>query len=370
MANGEFCIPWGRPHYWGKEREFVAEAIDSLWISGGPFVDRFERDFAACCEGVPSISCANGTAALHLIYLGLGIRPGDEIVVPGFGFLAAANVALHLGARPVFCDVDPETWCMRARDIEANLGDKTRAIVVVHTYGNVCEMDDIVALGRERGLPVIEDAAESFLSRFRDRISGTIGLAGSFSFHATKTVTTGEGGMVVTRDEDLRRRVELFRSHGLLRKRHYWHELPGHNFRLTNMQAAMGCAQLEQVDVILEQRRRVYERYRAHLSKMTGVKLQKFSDPVSPVVWAIALRLDPRTYKQGRDRVMAQMQERNIETRPGFYPPDALSYFGCSPLPVSSSLSGEIISLPSFATLTDSEIDYICDTLRILQGQS
>jgi perosamine synthetase len=369
MATSEFSIPWARPHFWGRERELVAEALDSLWISGGPFVDRFERDFAARL-GVSAITCANGTAALHLIYLGLGIGPGDEIIVPGFGFLAAANVALHVSAKPVFCDVDPDTWCMRAQDVEAALSEKTKAIVVVHSYGNVCDMDDILALSRERNIPVIEDAAESLLSRYRDRISGTIGLAGAFSFHATKTITTGEGGMIVTADDDLRRRIELFRSHGLLRKRHYWHELPGHNFRLTNMQAAMGCAQLEQVDTILDQRRRIYERYCLHLSKMPGVRLQKFANSVSPVVWAVALRLDPKIYRQGRDQVMAQMQEQNIETRPGFYPPNALSYFDCARLPVSSALGGEIISLPSFATLTNAEIDYVCDTLGSLQGRS
>jgi perosamine synthetase len=369
MAKSDVDIPWGKPHFWGNERQLIADALDSLWISGGSFVDRFERDFASYC-GVPATSCANGTAALHLIYLGLGIKPGDEVVVPGFGFLAAANVALHLSAKPVFCDIDPDTWCMRAQDIEPVLTEKTRAIVVVHTYGNVCEMDEILALGRERGIPVIEDAAESFPSRYRDRMSGTLGLAGSFSFQATKTITTGEGGMIVTSDDDLRQRISLYRSHGLLRKRHYWHELPGHNFRLTNMQAAMGCAQLEMIDTIVEERHRIYRRYRDHLLQMDGVELQKFSNSVSPVVWAIALRLDPKVYEQGRDGLMAQMLERGIETRPGFYPPSALSYFNCEPLPVTDALSAEVVSLPSFATLTDTEIDFICETLRKLQIQS
>jgi perosamine synthetase len=366
--NPTNIIPWARPHFWGSEREFVTQALDSLWISGGPFVDRFEREFSAYC-GVPSVTCSNGTAALHLIYLGLGIKPDDEIVVPGFGFLAAANVALHFFARPIFCDVDPDTWCMRAEDIARVISEKTRAIVAVHTYGNVCDMDPILALGRERGIPVIEDAAESFPSRYRDRISGTLGDAGSFSFQATKTITTGEGGMIVTADQALRERIELFRSHGLLRKRHYWHELPGHNFRLTNMQAAMGCAQLEQLDVIIAQRHRIYERYRANLLKMNGVTLQHFSNSVSPVVWAIALRLDPAVYFQGRDRVMAQMMEHRIETRPGFYPPAALQYFDCPTLPVSEILGREIISLPSFPTLTDPEIDHVCETLRMLEGR-
>ena len=360
-------IPWARPHFWGREREFVAEALDSLWISGGPFVDRFEHEFSTYC-GAPSLTCSNGTAALHLIYLGLGIEPGDEIILPGFGFMAAANVALHLHAKPIFCDVDPDTWCMRADDIAAVISDKTRAIVAVHTYGNVCDMDSILALGQDRSIPVIEDAAESFLSRYRGRISGTLGLAGSFSFQATKTITTGEGGMITTLDDALRHRIALFRSHGLLRKRHYWHELPGHNFRLTNLQAAMGCAQLEQLDNIIAQRHRVYQRYRRNLLGMNGITLQQFTPSVSPVVWAIALRLDSEVYTQGRDRVLTQMLERNIETRPGFYPPTALDYFSSPALPVSDGLGRDVISLPSFPTLTDQEIDGICDALRMLPG--
>jgi perosamine synthetase len=367
--NQNDIIPWARPHFWGRERELVGEALDSLWISGGPFVDRFEREFSACC-GAPSVTCSNGTAALHLIYLGLGIKPGDEIIVPGFGFMAAANVALHLFAKPVFCDVDPDTWCMRVNDIASVISDRTRAIVTVHTYGNVCDMDPILALGRENCIPVIEDAAESFLSRYRGRVSGTLGHAGSFSFQATKTITTGEGGMITTSDDALRQRIELFRSHGLLRKRHYWHELPGHNFRLTNLQAAMGCAQLEQLDNIIAQRHRVYERYRQNLVGMNGVTLQHFTPFVSPVVWATALRLDSGVYTQGRDRVLVQMLERKIETRPGFYPPTALEYFSSPALPVSEKLGREVISLPSFPTLTDQEIDSICETLLVLPGRS
>jgi perosamine synthetase len=366
MNKAVYDIPWAKPNYWGNERKYVLEALDSSWISGGGFVDRLERDFSDYC-GAPAIACANGTAALHLIYLGLGIEPGDEIVVPGFGFLAAANIALHVSAKPVFCEVDPDTWCARAQDIARVLSPRTKAIVTVHTYGNVCEMDAILDLGRKKNIPIIEDVAEAFPSRYRGRIAGTFGAAGCFSFQATKTITTGEGGMVVTADDALRRRMELYRSHGLMRKRHYWHELPGHNFRLTNLQAALGCAQLEKLDAIVFERQRVCERYSTNLENLPGIVPQHFPADVEPVVWAIAVRLDPAIYPQGRDRVMAQMQDLGIETRPGFYPPSALDYFDCPALPISETLAYQIISLPSYPTLDNSKIEIICDTLAKLR---
>jgi perosamine synthetase len=223
---------------------------------------------------------ANGTAALHVAYLALGIRAGDEIIVPGFGFLAAANIALHMSARPVFCEVDPRTWCMRAEDIAPLLTARTRAIIAVHTYGNVCNMDGILELAGAHKIPVIEDVAEAFPSRYRNQLAGTMGTIGTFSFQATKTITTGEGGMVTTEESGLHERMVLYRNHGLLRKRHYWHEVPGHNFRLTNLQAALGCAQLERLDAIIVERHRVNDRYRKHLSSLPGIVPQQFDDAV------------------------------------------------------------------------------------------
>jgi perosamine synthetase len=356
-------IPWAKPTFWGNEQRYVTDALVSSWISGGPFVERLEHDFASYCGIRHALSVANGTAALHLAYLAVGIRPGDEIVVPGFGFLAAANIALHLSARPVFCAVDPRTWCMRAEDIAPVLSERTRAIVAVHTYGNVCDMDGILELARGRGIPVIEDVAEAFPSRYRGRLAGTMGTIGTFSFHATKTITTGEGGMVITKDSALHERMALYRSHGLARKRHYWHELPGHNFRLTNLQAALGCAQLERLDAIVAERQRVDARYRKHLADAPGVVLQHFDDAVDPVVWAMAVRLDPAHYRQGRDAVMAQLAAAGIETRPGFYAPSEIGFYDCGSLPGCEDISRSVISPPSYPTLSDAEIDRICDEL-------
>lgn len=359
-------IPWAKPDYWGKELQYVDEAMKSSWISGGPFVEQIEQYFSKIAENGYALAVSNGTTAIHLAYLALGLKAGNEVVLPGFGFLAAANVALHMNARPVFCEVDPQTWCMRAEDIEPCLTEKTRAIVVVHTYGNLCDMGPILALADARDIPVIEDAAEAFPSRYKGQLAGTLGTIGTYSFQATKTITTGEGGMVITHDDALQERMALYRSHGLRRKKHYWHELPGLNFRLTNMQAALGCAQLEQLDRIVTERHRVYGIYRECLMKIPGVTLQFFSPDVDPVVWAIAVKLDPVVFPQGRDTVMAQMLEFGIELRPGFYSPAQLEYFECPPLPVCDSLAASIIGLPSFPTLTTAQIHYICHQLASL----
>src|SRR5208282_226909 len=267
------AIPWAKPTLFGNEHRYVAEALSSTWISGGAFVDRFEADFGLRCVIPLATTAANGTAALHMAFLALGIQPGDEVIVPGFAFMAAANVALHLGAQPVFTEVDPATWCMTADHVERRLSPRTKLIVPVHTYGNMCNMDEIITLAKDRSIPVVEDAAEAFLSNFNGRYAGTRGDLGTFSFHATKTITTGEGGMVVSSNQELHDKLYLYRNHGMLRVR-YWHEVAGHNFRMTNLQAALGCAQLEKIDQIIMERKRLHKTYERFLSNVSGVTLQ------------------------------------------------------------------------------------------------
>ena len=355
-------IPWARPHYWGGEREAVEEALTSTWISGGPFVDQFEGRLAAEA-GVPyAVAASNGTAALHLAYLATGLGPGDEVIVPGFAFLAAANVALHMGATPVFAEVDDSTWCLDAADVERKVTSRTRFIVPVHTYGNVCEMKALRTAGEARCTPLLEDAAEAFGSTYQAEKAGAMGIMGTLSFHATKTITTGEGGAVLTSDAELRDRMRLFRSHGMARER-YWHEVPGHNFRLTNLQAALGCAQLNHLDEIVRERARVWERYRANLSGQHGIGLQKIAAEVVPVMWAVGVRLDPAAYPQGRDVVRRDLARTGIETRPGFHAPTEMEIYQATPLPVCEALSDSVITLPMFPTLQAEEIDFVCDRL-------
>ena len=361
-------IPWAQPHFWGNESRYVQEALSSTWISGGPFVEKLEAYFREYLSISHALLVANGTAALHLAYLALDIHPGDEIIFPGYGFLAGANIALHLGAVPVFTEVDPDTWLVTARCIEPLITPRTKAIVVIHTYGNVCEMDDIVALARSLDIPVIEDTAEALGSRYQRRLAGTMGDIGTFSFQATKTITTGEGGLVITLRQDLAEKMELYRSHGLRRKTHYWHEIPGHNFRLTNLQAALGYAQVQNWERIRCERQRIIARYSEFWTGESGIIPQMMPSNIDPVVWAVAVRLDPAVFKAERDKVMAVMQEQGIETRPGFYPASLHPYFKTASLPLCEKLSRQILSLPSFNGLTDQQIKFIVQTLLNLRG--
>ncbi|GGY15841.1 GDP-perosamine synthase [Rhodanobacter panaciterrae] len=366
MTRMNNAIPWAEPTLWGREEEYVVDALRSTWISGGPYVDRLERDFSRFAKTPQTLAVANGTAALHLAYLGMGIGEGDEVIVPGFAFMAAANMALMVGATPIFADVDPDSWNMTVDTVAPLVTERTRAIVPVHTYGNVCALEPLLQLGRDRNIFVIEDAAESIGSTYRGRMSGTLARLGVYSFHATKTITTGEGGAVVTSDDALAERMRLYRSHGVARTR-YLHEVAGHNFRLTNLQAAIGCAQLEQIDRIVAKRAEVYEAYRTCLQSMPGLTMQTVEMDVSPVMWAVGVRLDAAKYPQGRDAVMDGLSVLGIETRPGFYSASAMPHlYGPQSLPVSEALASSILVLPSSPTLDAPRIHRICDALASL----
>jgi perosamine synthetase len=368
MSNQMNHIPWAKPVFWGNEQKYVAEALTSTWISGGPFLDRFESDFAQYCGMPYALTSSNGTTALHLAYLALGLKTGDEVILPGFAFMGAANMSLYIGAKPVFADVDPQTWCLRAAEIEKNLTPRTKLIVPIHTYGNVCEMDTIMQIANSHRIAVVEDVAEAFACRYKNRLAGVFGAIGTFSFQATKTITTGEGGMVITSDENLYDRMVLYRSHGMRRKQYYWHDLAGHNFRLTNLQAAVGVAQMEKLEQIVKERRRVHSQYINFLSNVPGLHFQYFPPAVDPVLWAIAVKLDTIAFPQGRDAVIAEMMQCGIETRPGFVAPRFMDHiYVCPALPISEELSKNVLSLPTYPTLRDEQICFICDQLKKLR---
>jgi perosamine synthetase len=359
-------IPYARPSFFGSEEAYLLEAFRSTWVSGGAFVDRFEQDFQRYCGAQYAVTASNGTTALHMAYLALGVGHGDEVIVPGFAFLAAANIALHVGARAVFAEVDPDTWCATAREIEACISSRTKLIVAVHTYGNVCEMDGVLSLAAHHQIPVLEDAAEAFPSRYRGRLAGTMGTIGTYSFQATKTITTGEGGMVVTEDPSLHDAMRLYRNHGM-RTRRYWHELPGHNFRMTNLQAAIGCGQLEHLEHIVRERKRVYALYADHFSGAGGITLQRVDPDVDAVFWTCAVKLDPLAFPQGRDGVISQLAEAGIETRPGFYAASLIDLYDAPAQPICEAISQQVISLPTYPSLSNDHVALVCDQIISLR---
>jgi perosamine synthetase len=356
-------IPWGKPVFGGKEKEYVLRALESTWISGGEFVTRLEADFAKIIGSKYSVSTSNGTTALHLAVMAAGLGPGDEVIVPGFTFVAPANMVLQTGAKPVFSDIDKDTWCIDYSSIEKCLSKKTKAIIAVHVYGNVCDMDKIKKIARDHKLIVIEDVAEAAFSKYKGQYAGDIGDIGCFSFQATKTVTTGEGGIVLTDNPEFNKEMRILRDHGMRQEKRYWHDRVGFNYRLTNLQAALGCAQLEMLDYIIKQKDRIYREYKTTLSDVPGIKLQQITADVSPVMWTVALQIDPAYFSGDRDFVMQKMLAADIETRPGFYPFSVMPIYDSPRLPVAEEISRNIISLPSFTAIKDSEIEYICENL-------
>lgn len=361
-------IPWAKPHFWGNEKKYVNDALDSEWISGGSYLEKLESRFSEILGKKHILTTSNGTTSLHLAYLGLDLKRGDEVIVPGFAFLAASNLCLHMGLKPVFAEVCPKTWCLTAEAVEKVISKKTKVIVPIHTYGNVCEMNDIMNLADKHDLFVIEDCAESLFSKYKGKYCGTFGNINSFSFQATKTITTGEGGLVATDNEIFFKKMLLYRSHGLPVRGQYFHELPGHNFRLTNLQAALGYAQIESMNLIVAERNRVFSKYVEILNNEEGIILQKINKDVNPVIWALAIFINPKVFKQGRDKLIEQLKREGIETRPGFVSSSKLNIYTPHSLPICENLGDNVLSLPSFPTLKNEDIEFICSKLLALRS--
>jgi perosamine synthetase len=260
-------IPVSMPQLSGNEEKYVLECLKSGWISSaGSFVTRFEEAYANYIGTKYATSCSNGTAALHLALLACGVGPGDEVIIPDLTFAATANAVLYCGAKPVLVDVEEKTWNIDPVLVENVMTSKTKAIIAVHLYGNPCDMDALMAIAERHKVYVIEDAAEAHGAVYRGRKVGGIGHIGCFSFYGNKILTTGEGGMCVTNDKKLLDTMELCKNHGMKKERRYFHEVIGFNYRLTNIQAAIGLAQLEQLPAFIKERSRVTQQYQKSLA--------------------------------------------------------------------------------------------------------
>ncbi len=353
-------IPWAKPNLNRLDRKFLLKSFDSNWISSGNFVNKLENSFAKLLKSKKTLTVNNGTSAIHIIYLALNLKRGDEIILPAYGYMAASNLALQMGIKPVFVDVDYETFCIDVNKIRKKITKKTKLIVAINTYGNVCNFKELKKIRKETGILVLEDAAESLGSTLNNRQSGTFGDFGTFSFQATKNITTGEGGMVVTNNKKIYDKMNLYRNHGIYKER-YLHLLPGNNFRLTNLQASIGFSQLKRIRLIKKRRKEIFFLYRELLKKNRNIKLQKFEQNINPMFWTLAINLD---YKKNlkRKKLIDLMMKRKIETRNGFYSPNRLSIykkFKSNDLEISDKISENIICLPLYNTLTNKNVKYI-----------
>lgn len=363
-------IPVSAPLLAGREREYVLGCIDDGWISSlGGYVERFEHAFAAFCGCPHGVATSNGTSALHLALAALGVGPGDEVLVPDLTFVATANAVRHAGATPVLVDVSGETWGMDPADAARKVTPKTAAMIVVHLYGQPADMTALLDVAGRHGLLVIEDAAQAHGATFHGRRVGSIGHAGTFSFYGNKIITTGEGGMLVTRDAAVAARARSLRGHAMDPARVYFHTEVGFNYRMTNIQAAIGCAQLEQIEDILARKQAIADAYRTRLERVPGLGLSPRVPATQSVFWMYSIVLDDG-FGFDRDATAAALAVHGIETRPFFVPLHQLPAFR-SPdaFPVATRLGERGLNLPSGAGLSLEQVEEVCARLLDCAGQ-
>jgi len=357
-------LPVAEPWITNRELEYVSDAVGRGWISPkGEYVREFESEFAAFVGSEHALATSSGTSALHLSLVAAGIGPGDEVIVPDLTWIACANVVEYVGAEPVFADVTEDTFLLDPDAVRSALTTDTAAVMPVHLYGFPCHMDAILRIAKEHGLFVVEDAAEAHGAAYRGEHVGSLGDVGCFSFYGNKILTTGQGGMITTDDDEIAERIRLYRRDGMSRSRKYFHEVVGFNYRMTNMQGAVGVAQLERAEEILDAKRRVAAEYRDRLAD-TPVRFQTEREWATPSYWMNAPLFES---SEDRDAVVTALEDADVETRPFFYPlHDNPPYRRRQSrhLPVSMDLYDRGLNLPSGPLLESGDVARICDVVR------
>lgn len=360
-------IPLAKPDLSGNELQYVRRALESTWISSsGDYLDELENRFAQVCGVEHAVACANGTGALHLALEALGIGPGDEVLVPTLTYVASVNAVAYTGATPVLVDSDQGSWNLSVRDVAASVTSRTRAIVAVHLYGNPADLDGLREVAAREGLYLVEDAAEALGASVGNKFVGSIGDVSTFSFYGNKILTTGEGGMVTTDDAELAETVRRLRGQGQDPQHRYWFPVRGFNYRLTNLQAAIGVAQLERLKDFLVARQAIAQWYRSTLERLPYTRYQAVHARATAVNWLFSITLDGMD-AHGRDNVMEQMQRDGVETRPFFYPMHQMPVFSHrnrpSGFPVADALGASGVNLPTWVGMTLADVERVCDSL-------
>ena len=356
-------IPVYRPDLTGNEKAYVNQCLDSTWVSSkGEFIDRFQADFARFIGSEHAVAATNGTVALHLALLGVGIGSGDEVIVPSLTYIAAVNAIRYVGATPVFADADARTWQINPAHVARLITSRTRAILAVHTYGQACELTALGNLCQKHQLRLIEDCAEAFGTRIGERHVGTFGDVSTFSFFGNKTVTTGEGGMVVSRDANVHALICKLRGQGLAGEKEYWHDVVGYNYRMTNICAAIGVAQMERADELIARKRRLAVAMHAAMADLP-LTFHLEQPGTTHSFWMISALA--RTEAE-RDGLRRALREDGIETRPVFHPAHMMPMYsaGQTGLDVSVDLAARGLNLPSWPGLSEAQITSIAAAAR------
>jgi perosamine synthetase len=356
-------IPISQPSITQKEIDYVTDAVKSGWVSSlGRYLDLFERQFAAFVGTKYAVSTSNGTTALHLAAIASGIGAGDEVIIPDFTFVATANAVRYTGARVVCVDIEDDSLCISPQAIEKAITSRTKAIIPVHIYGHPANMPEIMRLAQAKGLTVIEDAAESHGAEVLGKKVGSLGSFGVFSFYGNKIMTSGEGGMITTDDLKNYENLRLLRDHAMSAEKRYWHEQVGYNYRMTNLQAALGVAQLERVGELLARKRMIFDRYHTNLGSHPRIRLNREAPWARNVYWMICLEVEGFDLVK-RNSFMQKLKEKGIDSRPYFYPVSDMPMYDKARTPKTHRIYQRGINLPSYFDLNDGSIDYVCENV-------
>jgi perosamine synthetase len=377
-TDSQFFIPVCEPTLEGNELKYITEAIQTGWISSaGGFIKEFEEKFAKYCGVKHGVSCSNGTTALHLAIETLGIGKGDEVITPTFSMAASTNAILYSRAKPVFVDSELSTWNMDVEKIEEKVTPRTKAIMVVHTYGHPVDMDKVKEIADKYGLFIIEDAAEAHGAEYKGNKSGSLGDIACFSFYSNKLLTTGEGGMVITNNEAWAERARKLRNHFFGEPRFLHHEV-GYNYRITNMQAAVGLAQLEKIDELINARRHNAYLYNYFLKNVEGVTLPPEKDWCKNVYWMYGILINEQKFGMNMQNLREQLKKKGIDTRTFFigmhkqpaYEKKEEHFPDKTNCPVAEELERDGFYLPSSSHLTVKEIEFITDSIKEVQNDA
>jgi perosamine synthetase len=367
-------IPVCQPTLSGNELKYITDAVETNWISSaGSYIPRFEELFAEKMGTRYGVACANGTVALHLALATVGLQPGDEAIIPTFTMIATANAATYLGVRPVLVDSEMQTWNMDLNQVEDAITPRTKAIVLVHTYGHPVDMDVLNEIAARHGIFVLEDAAEAHGAVYKGRPVGSLGDAASFSFYGNKIITTGEGGMVTTNREDVARLAWNLRDHAFSTERHFWHKFVGYNYRMTNLQAAIGLAQAEQLERFVDARRANAAYYTELLSRIPGIVTPPEAPWAKNVFWMYGILLN-KEFGLSRDQLRSALAARGIETRTFFIPmhcqPIYFDQYRGQRFPVAEDLCRRGLYLPSASNLTSDDILTVVEAIKECRAEA
>lgn len=355
-------IPLTEPLFSGNEIDYITDCIKLNWVSAGKYVDEFEKKFATFCDGANACTSSSGTSALHLAAMALKIKRGDEVIVPDLTYISSLNIVKYVGAKPIIVDVDRDVWTLDPLKIEEKITKKTKAIIVVHLYGHPADMDKINYIAKKHKLYVIEDACEAHGALYKGKKVGSLSNVGCFSFSGAKIMTTGEGGMVVSRDASLMRAIRAIKSNFNDKNRHFFHSDIGYPYRFSNLQAALGLAQIEKIDQLISIKIKNAKLYKSFLKNVKGIQLPPDKSWARSIFWLYGIVLK----KPGlRDKLMQYLKEINIQTRPFFVSAHKLPmYKNKEKYPNSVYLSENGICLPSGLSLRPADVKYICTGIK------